>query len=151
MIAIIIIISPIMIAKNISNVANNCQRISGPMHIRFNPTNSPSLTVGLVVSVLSSASSSDGFGLTPASRGSENGARVRPKRLSSFLDSSKSLYNSLLDESNCKGSARIAARICNHLRRAQRSALQYSCCACRVNAAPDLMKENGSGGLTSMR
>ena len=40
------------------------------------------------ISALSSVTASDGFGLTPASRCSENGARVRPKRLSSFLDSS---------------------------------------------------------------
>ncbi len=43
-------------------------------------------------SALSSVTASDGFGLTPASRCSENGARVRPKRLSSFLDSSGKIF-----------------------------------------------------------
>jgi hypothetical protein len=47
---------------------------------------------------------SDDFGLTPSPRRLQNSARVRPKRLSSFLDSSNNI-KLLLAFYYCKGHA----------------------------------------------
>ena len=71
-----------MSIKKRMNAANSAIMISELIHIRSRSTRRSEF------SVPSSAMASDGFGLAPASHCSRNGARVRPKRLSSFLDSS---------------------------------------------------------------